>query len=183
MQKLGQAVVFLVVFVGVAALLYKIAAPHVLPPVTSNSSDSVSPPAVSNPVTPPSPSAAVASVAPTAPPSGRIAAPRSAAQRESDDIEARRAPYYQWLRTNYGDVLAAEQPNSSDTATLDLYTRRADPSLTLWLVAHAVQPYADQYGFNHVRFFAPNPPTEVERYRFAAEASPDRDGQWHAFEK
>lgn len=179
MQKFGQIVVFLLVFAGVAALLYFVAAPKVLPPAPAANAPLAPPTAtVSKPV---SERSVVSTDAPAS--DTRIAPPRSAAQREADDIEARRAPYYQWLHSKFGNVLVAQQPNPSDTATLDLYTSRSDRSLILPLVAQAVQPYADQYGFNHVRIFQPNPPTEVERYRFAAEANPDRNGKWSAFEK
>ncbi len=177
MQRLGQSAVFLLVFVGVGLLCYYLAAPHILPPVGG--------PNVS--VLPPTPSPnlrtnAAPSAAPTLP-AMPMAPPRSATQREADDLEVRRAPYYQWLRSKFADTLTAEQPCSSDAATLDLYTNRSDPSLVLTLLGQAVQPYADRYGFNHVRFFMPNPPGSVEQYRFAAEASPRPDGTWKAFEK
>ncbi|MCW3054667.1 MAG: hypothetical protein JWN14_3837 [Chthonomonadales bacterium] len=182
MQKLGQTFVFLLVFVGVGLLCFYLAAPHILPP-TSGQGTSVPPPAP-DPTTAPSPTAPTftPSSAPTLP-TTRIAPPRSATQRESDDIEARRAPYYQWLHSTFGDVLTAQQASSSDQATLDLYTSRSDSTLVLSLLGRAIQPYADRYGFNHVRFFMPNPAGSVERYRFAAEASPASDGTWNAFEK
>jgi hypothetical protein len=176
MQRLGQTVVLLCVFVGTALLLYFVAAPHFLPPAV----------APTTPVLPPvsevhSPDV----IDPGSPafPHGPIAAPRSAPQREADDLEARRAPYYRWLHTKFGDALSAQQASSADAATLDLYTTRSDSSLVLFLLGQAVQPYADRYGFNHVRFFQPNPPGEIERYRFDAEASPSSDGSWKAFTK
>ena len=174
MQRLGQAVVFLCVFVGVAALLLLVAAPHLSP-------SSSAPP----PVAPPEPDSSPvrASAASPALSTAPIAPPRTAAQRESDDLEARRAPYYRWLHEKFGDVLSAQQASASDAATLDLTLTRADSTLVLSLLGQAVQPYADRYGFNHVRFFMPNAPGEVERYRFAAEASPSPDGSWKAFEK
>ena len=177
MQKLGQTVVFLLVFVGVGMLCYFAAAPHLLPPAASPTASVLpSPPDVNSA---PNASPSAAPVSPSAP----IAPPRSASQRDSDSIEARRAPYYKWLHTKFGDTLSAQQASSSDAATLDLYTNRADSSLVLSLLGQAVQPYASHYGFNHVRFFLPNPPGSVEQYRFAAEASPSPDGSWKAFEK
>jgi hypothetical protein len=178
MQRLGQAVVFLIVFIGVGLVLFKVAAPRVLPPV-STSSDSVLPPAPGSASSAPT----VASAASPSLASAPIATPRTASQREADDLEARRAPYYRWLHTQFGEALAAQQVSTSDAATLDLTMNRADPSLVLTLLGQAVQPYADRYGFNHVRFFQPNPPGSVERYRFAAEASPTANGAWQAFEK
>ena len=178
MQKLGQTFVFLLVFVGVGLLCYYLAAPHVLPPA-SGPGASVPPPAPETTTLPtPSPNSASPAL-----PTTRISPPRSATQREADDIEARRAPYYQWLHATFGDVLTAQQSSSSDQATLDLYTNRSDSTLVLSLLSRAVQPYADRYGFNHVRFFMPNPAGSVEHYRFAAEASPASSGTWNAFEK
>jgi hypothetical protein len=177
MQRFGQTVVFLLVFCAAALLLYLAAAPHLLPPATSPTAPVLPPTADTEPPVNGAPSAAP--TLPTAP----IAPPRTAAQRAADDIEVRRAPYYRWLHTKFGEILAAQQAGASDSATLDLYTTRADPSLVLSLLGQAVQPYADRYGFNHVRFFMPNPPGNVERYRFAAEASPGADGSWKAFEK
>jgi len=181
MQKLGQTFVFLLVFVGVGLLCYYLAAPRMLSPA-SGPGTTVPPPAPDPGTAPPTVPASTPSAAPTLPVT-RIAPPRSASQREADDIEARRAPYYQWLHATLGDVLTAQQASSSDQATLDLYTSRSDSTLVLFLLGRAVQPYADRYGFNHVRFFMPNPAGSVERYRFAAEASPASDGTWNAFEK
>jgi hypothetical protein len=177
MQRLGQALVFLLVFVGVGLGCYFLLAPHVVPPASGPNAP-VPPPAAESM---PAPTSATG----TSPvlPAARIAPPRSATQREADDIEARRAPDSQWLRSKFGDTLAGEQSSSSDQATLDLYTNRSDSTLVLTLLGQAVQPYADQYGFNHVRFFMPNPTGSVEQYRFAAEASPSPDGSWKAFEK
>lgn len=181
MQKLGQTFVFLLVFVGVGLLCYYLAAPHILPPA-SGTGASV-PPISPDPTTAPPPAHySTPSATPTLP-TTRIAPPRSATQRESDDIEARRAPYYQWLHATFGDVLTAQQSSSSDQATLDLYTSRADSTLVLSLLGRAIQPYADTYGFNHVRFFMPNSAGSLEHFRFAAEASPSSDGTWNAFEK
>jgi hypothetical protein len=177
MQRLGQTVVFLLVFFGVGLLCYFLAAPHILPPATGPSASVTPPPTETTPT--PTASTDASPRLPAAP----IAPPRSASQRESDDIEARRAPYYQWLHTKFGDTLTAQQSSSSDQATLDLYTNRSDSRLVLYLLGQGVQPYADRYGFNHVRFFMPNPAGSVEHYRFAAEASPDPNGSWRAFEK
>ena len=177
MQRLGQALVFLLVFVGVGLGCSFLLIPHVAPPVSGPNAPVQPPPSETTP-TPTS-----SREDSPAPPAARIAPPRNATQREADDIEARRAPYYRWLHSQFGDTLAGEQSNSSDQATLDLYTNRSDSSLVLTLLGQAVQPYADQYGFNHVRFFMPNPPGSVEQYRFAAEASPSPDGSWKAFEK
>lgn len=174
MQRLGQTVVFLFVFVAVALLCLFVAAPHVRP---SNPAVSASAPlpSVSEPANPFNTSPAL--------PDAAISVPRTASQREADGIEARRAPYYRWLRAKFGDVLSAQQAGSADAATLDLTMNRADPSLVLALLGQAVQPYAARYGFSHVRFFQPNPPGDLERYRFAAEAAPGPDGSWRAFEK
>ena len=177
MQKFGQTVVFLFVFVGVALLFYVVASPHFLPPATAPTAP-VLPPTAEN-ASDALPTSSSSPVLPNTP----ISPPRTTSQREADTIETRRAPYYRWLHTKYGDHLAGQQTNPADSATLDLYTTHADPALVLYLLGQAVQPYANQYGFNHVRFFQPNPPGEVERYRFDAEASPDPDGTWKAFTK
>ena len=173
MQRLGQTVVFLFAFVGVALVLFRAAAPRLLPPAAAPIA----------PVLPPNLEPVFAPNTSPALPNPLIAPPQTASQREADDIEVRRAPYYRWLHSKFGDVLSAQQSSSADAATLDLYTTQADPSLVLSLLGQAGQPYADQYGFNHVRFFMPNAPGSVERYRFAAEASPSADRRWKAFEK
>ncbi len=176
MKRAVQTLILLLIALVSGLLLYLFAAPHFL----------------ASPLTPPSPSVPPsAGVSPSAPASeavptlsgGPIAPPRNSQQREAESIEARRAPYYRWLREKFGDVLADEQPNPSDAATLDLTTSRYDVRFPLYLVAQAVQPYADQYGFDHVRIFQPNPAGSVERYRFDSEASPDRNGAWHTFAK
>ena len=173
MQRLGQTVVCLFVFIGVALILWLAAAPRLLPPAATPIA----------PVLPPNPEPISAPNTSLALPNAPIATPRTASQREADDIEVRRAPYYRWLHSKFGGVLSAQQSSPTDAATLDLYTTQADPSLVLSLLGQAVQPYADRYGFNHVRFFMPNAPGSVERYRLAAEASPSADGSWKAFEK
>lgn len=177
MQRLGQTVVFVLVFCAAALILYLAAAPRVLPPAAAPTAP-VSPPSAENAA-----SDSISTSSAPALPAAPITPPRTAPQREADSLESRRTPYYRWLHTKFGDTLAAQQASSSDAATLDLYTTRADPALVLYLLGQAVQPYADQYGFNHVRFFMPNPAGSVERYRFAAEASPSPDGSWKAFEK
>ena len=78
MQRLGQTVVFVLVFCAAALVLYLAAAPHLLPPA----------PAPTAPVSPPSAeNAASDSVSPSsapALPAAPIVPPRTAPQREAD---------------------------------------------------------------------------------------------------
>jgi hypothetical protein len=183
---MGKAPILLLIAVGTGLCLYWLIAPHVLvadrpkaavsaptPAPRKTSSDASSTPVVRTPPT-----------VPSALPFDRpVEPPRTTEQREKEDIEARRGPYYSWIKRTLGDRLDGWQPAHDDPATLELYLMRNDPRMITRLLEVAVQPYARQYGFVHVRLFLPNPPGSVDRYRLYAEANPDENGAWHAFIK
>ncbi len=175
MKRIAQSLVLLIIALVSGLLLYRAAAPRLLPPIPVAEPSASLPPSSARHET----ATASVPVLPDAP----IAPPKSTQQHEAQSIETRRRPYYRWLREKFGDVLEDERPSSGDSATLDLTTSRYDPQLVLYLVAHAVQPNADQFGFDHVRIFQPNPPGSLERVKFDSEASPDGNGIWHAFAK
>lgn len=112
-----------------------------------------------------------------------IEPPRSPQQREQDDLEAKRGPFYAALHQNGETLLAAFQPASDDPATLELYAVQNNNQTALQLLSLASRADAFHYGFRHIRIFLPNPPESVERYRLEAEATPDANGAWQAFRK
>ncbi len=114
-----------------------------------------------------------------------IDVPLTSEQRSQENLELRRSPLYEWIRSNTLGILVGWQPSSADPATLDLYMSRADSYASQMslcmdnLVAH----YATKYGFNHVRFFAPNPPTDIDQWHVDSEATPDANGKWNLYKK
>jgi len=121
-----------------------------------------------------------ASAAPAGP---ALAAPRTSEQREQDDVEAKRAPYYRWLREQAGDRVTDVRLADDDRATLVLYTSIDNPQIVPSLVRDVILPDAYRFGFRHVRFFVPNPAGSVSQYRFDAESDADADGNWTTFHK
>jgi hypothetical protein len=111
-----------------------------------------------------------------------VETPRTGQQRETDDREARRGVFYRWIRENLSGQLVGWQPDPHDPATLELYTLRDNPQEISQLLATVVQPHAYHYGFNHVKFYLPNPPGGVDHYRLDAEAQYD-NGVWQLFRK
>jgi hypothetical protein len=113
-----------------------------------------------------------------------IDVPLTNAQRSQKDLEARRGPLYDWVRTNMHEILVGWQPASTDPATLDLYMARESYSADISLcMNNLVEPYATRYGFSHVQFFVPNPPTDAAPWRLDSEATPDANGNWHLYKK
>jgi len=82
--------------------------------------------------------------------------PRTPQQREQDNREAQRGPFYASLRHNGDALLAAFQPASDDAATLELYAYRDDSQIVLQMVTLASRADAYHYGFRHIRLYLPN---------------------------
>jgi hypothetical protein len=114
---------------------------------------------------------------------GPIEPPKSAQARERETLESRRLPLYARLRQDLRGSLAAVRPSDDDAATLDLYAAQDTPGNTIALLNLALRDNVSYYGFNHIRFFAPNPAQSIERFRLDAEANSDRDGNWQTFKK
>jgi len=112
---------------------------------------------------------------------GPIEPPRTEQQKERDAIESRRMTLYGRLHQDLGAEVVAIRPSDDDAATLDLYAAR-DVS-TLALLSVALRANIAYYGFRHIRFFAPNPPQSIEKFRLDAEASADAAGNWQTFKK
>jgi hypothetical protein len=182
---MGRALALLLVAVGTGLLVYWLAAPHFLKPDRA----ALAPPAWRSPETAtPAPPETPASPT-TAPPQQNSAppapleAPRSTEQKERDDLEAQRAPFYARLRQELGAYLVSARPADPDRATLELYAAADDAQVVPLLLRQGVQPDAYRYGFRRVYFYLPNRPGEVERYRLDTEATCDASGAWHAFRK
>lgn len=184
---MARATLFVLIMVATGLLVYLLAAPHFLAPGTSPTVPTATPTSIAG--TPGDSANAGSSLAPDASnPSGnsvsnspRIEVPRSNAQREHDDLEAKRGPFYDWIRKNMKDVLVGWEPSASDPATLDLYLGRDDPSRIPWLMQNLVTVYAHQYGFDHVRFFLPT--NTSDHWRLDSESSFDDTGTWNTFRK
>src|SRR5262249_17878154 len=112
-----------------------------------------------------------------------LAPPRTPEQRANDDLEAKRAPYYRWVREQAAGLVSDVRPADDDGSALVIYTTSDTPDIVSTLASDVIAPAAFQYGFRHVRFFVPNPPGSVSQYRYDAESNADPDGSWHTFHK
>ncbi|HZT40772.1 MAG TPA: hypothetical protein VFA07_01215 [Chthonomonadaceae bacterium] len=168
-RSLGRALILLAVALGSGLLVFWLAAPRFLPSSGASAASSRG----SSGADSTSSNGASAS----------IPAPLTAEQKQHNAIEAQRAPFYGRLRGQLGDLVSDARPAADDQATLLLYAQHGDEHAVDDLLAQAVQPDAFRYGFRHVRFYLPNPPGNLDKYRFAAEANADDNGVWQAFYK
>ena len=181
---MGKTLGLLLIVIASGLLIYWIVGPVLLPTASQLPSQTASPthvPAVtgSPEVADPGSGAPNATVSPLAP----LAPPRTPQQQATDELEARRAPYYEWIRRVAGDRVSDVTVADDDRATLVLTARADTPDMVTSLAHDVVYPYAFQYGFRHVRFYVPNAPGSVERYRFDAEANCDKANHWNVFKK
>lgn len=177
---MGRALLVLMVAIGTALVVFWLAAPRLL------STKDVDSPAHSQeilrPESPPAPAATAAAAEPDASTEPGIAPPLTREEREYADIEARRAPFYDSLRRNYSFITVL-RPAPGDQTTIEVYLNQTDTQLVPTLVYDAIAPYAKRYGFRRARFYMPNPPGSVERYRLDSEATQDSGGGWNTFRK
>ncbi len=113
--------------------------------------------------------------------SSPLPAPRSVNQRAADDLVAKRADYCHFLLQKCADLIADAHPADDDPAVLLLYAAKDAPNIVQQILSQTVQPYAYKYGFRHIRFYVPNGPASIEKYRFEAEANADENAVWHVF--
>ena len=177
---MGRNLMILAVAILTGLLIFWLASPYLLPAPKPNS---FLPAAGNNDTTPSSstekqPAADHAGVLNSAAP---LSAPRFQSQRTTNDLESKRADYYDFLRRQCADLIADARPADDDSAVLLLYAAKDEPNVVPQMLSRAVQPCAYKYGFRHTRFYVPNPPGSVERYRFEAEANADENGAWHVF--
>ncbi len=111
-----------------------------------------------------------------------IAPVQTPEQKAINDYEAQRAPFYDILRRQCGDIVVEGRPALEDRSILVLYATRRDATIVTDLLTRVVNPYAYAYGFRHVRFYLPNPRGSIEHYQLAAEANSDGNGHWQAFQ-
>jgi hypothetical protein len=174
---MGRALLVLIVAIGTALIVFWLAAPRLLSSrnadaaprgtrMTETSADPISPSSSRNNSTQDS----------------AITSPRTPEEREYEDLEAKRAPFYTWVRQNFSYV-SALRPAQEDQATLEIYSRADDPRVVTTLLHDAVAPYGKRYGFRRVRYFLPNSPGSVDRYRLDSESTPDASGVWNTFRK
>jgi hypothetical protein len=169
---LGRAIAFVAIAALTVYLILRFATPAVLPnpapdssPNSAANSETVSPPVLS-----PQPSLSTDPIAP----------PRTEERRQQEQTEARRAPFYVLLRQNFASI-AAVRPAADDPATLEIYANIDDPRVSMEIVRLAMVPNGSKYGFERVRFYLPNAPGSVDRYRLDAEATVDKQGVWNTF--
>jgi hypothetical protein len=186
---MGKAFGIFLIAVASGLLIYWAVAPLLLPSAAHPASNPVIPVPAGSPDPTAQPASTTIPTAPNspaplpAPAPGEMEAPRTPEQKEVDAREAKRRAYYEWVKRTAADRVSDVTPATDDAATLVLYTRYDSPDLAATLANDVILPYAYGYGFRHVRYFVPNPPGSVERYRYDAESNADADGSWHTFKK
>ncbi len=179
---MGKAMVLSLVALAVGLFVYWLARPRTVAPARERTTSTVPEnpvPSGPNPPNPPNHASA-----PAAPPAtGPIEPPRTEQEKEHDTLESRRAPLYGRLHQDFGAALVAVRPSDDDAATLDLYAAQDAPGNTLGLLNLALRANIAYYGFRHIRFYLPNPPQTIEKFRLDAEASVDSAGNWQTFKK
>lgn len=179
---MARAIGLVLVALLAGFMVFRLAAPQVAPRASPAF------PASSVPSAPAIPSGAPVSPQPLPaplPPSAAdtLSVPRSAEAQGRQTLEAKRAPYYDQLRTTAGSLLTEVGPASDDATTLLVYCLRDESDTSLTLLQNVVAPDAFRFGFNRIRCYLPNPPDSPERYRLYAESSLDSHGVWHTFLK
>lgn len=186
---MGRALLVIVIAACTCLLVLWLAAPHPLSPaapappgcapspVPVNSATAVTSSNALPPITaigvPGNGSAALPNIAPLVSPE----------QKAMEEYEAQRAPFYAYLRDKCASLVTDGRPSQEDRSLLVLYTARNDAAIVTDILTQIVTPYAYSYGFRHVRFYLPNPPGSVERYRLAAEAQAASPNNWQAFQR
>ena len=112
----------------------------------------------------------------------RVDLPSTEEQRERDEITRKRLPFFQSLRANFSKEISSFGVTQS-VDTLDIVVTDPAPESIQTLVARAVSPTAEQYGFKKVRTFIANPPGSVEPLKLVAESTYDGAGRWNTFLK
>ena len=186
---MGRALLGIVIAACTCLLALWLLAPRLLSPGSS------APAPASSPSASAAPTASAASSASALPPITATSAPGtqnalpgiaplvSPEQKAIQDYEAQRAPFYAFLRDKCAALIADGRPSDAERSLLVLYTARNDDRVVTDILAQVITPYAYAYGFRHVRFYLPNPPGGVERYRLAAEAQASAPNTWQAFQK
>jgi len=182
---MGKILGLLLIAIASALLIYWIVVPSLVPTLNRQMPQASAPAGVPGQ----SPASSLPGIPqsniPAAEPSAQtsLAPPRTPEQQAVDDLEAKRKPYYDWVWHTAGGLVAEVAPADDDRSTLVIYTRQDTPDIVTTLARDVVFPYAFQYGFRHIRFFIPNPPDMVERYRFDSEANRGDDNKWNLFKK
>ncbi|CEK20299.1 hypothetical protein CWRG_02788 [Chthonomonas calidirosea] len=98
--------------------------------------------------------------------------PPPLSQEQLNDIarENQRTPYYDWLR-NSSNGLVQQAYADTDRTVLIVQLAGAEPDALTVLFNRAIVPYANRYGFLHVRFYVPISPDNPQDRRLYAEAS------------
>src|SRR5437016_6199106 len=123
---MAKALVIIIVAVIVGSLVYLAAAPRLLHSGASNpQSADAGAQRPSQPIVDPHNPSAPSGAVDNSPPVG---VPQSSEQKQQADLEAKRGPFYTWIRTHMRKYLVGWQPNPADPACLDLYLARSDPS-------------------------------------------------------
>lgn len=115
-------------------------------------------------------------------PANRIDLPSTPEQELREETTRKRLPFFQMLRTRFGrEISSFGVTHGIDT--LDIVVTNPDPQAIQALVAQAVSPTAEQYGFRKVRAFIANPSGTVEPLTLVAESTYDGAGRWNTFLK
>jgi hypothetical protein len=145
-----------------------------------------SPPAAVQPPTPteslPRESSAVTPQPPMA--SGQpLKVPLTPEQKQVQDLEASRGPFYDLIRKEYGQMLSGFEPDKGDRAVLCLYLKSRTQGDVDMLTERLIKPNAYQYGFTHVRFYAQDDASGYSKWAVDSEADYGTDSVWRLVRK
>lgn len=166
---MARAVGFLLLMALAGLVAYRLLAPRLL----HMTSTKPNPPAPSTSAPAATSSAAPSSaVAPSASAQQPPNIPPPLSQEQQNDIarENQRAPYYDWLRSA-SNGLVQQAYADTDRTVLIVQLSGADPNALTTLFEKAIVPYANRYGFLHVRFYVPASSDNPADGQLYAEAS------------
>ena len=106
----------------------------------------------------------------------------SAQKQLRDDATRRRLPFFQFLRNKYGKEISSFGVTDA-IDTLDIVVSNPDTAAIQGLIAQAISPTAEQYGFRKARVFIANPVGTLEPLKLVAESTYDGAGRWNTFLK
>ena len=109
--------------------------------------------------------------------------PISPEQKQVQDLEASRGPFYDLIRKEYGQMLSGFEPDKGDRAVLCLYMRSRTQGDVDLLTERLVKPNAFQYGFTHVRFYAQDDASGYSKWAVDSEADYGTDSVWRLVRK
>ncbi len=93
-----------------------------------------------------------------------------------------RQPLFRFMRERFGSIIVG-CAEGEDVDTLDVTLTRNDADTLQTVMTGVVLPYGREYGFRHVRFYIPSPPSSPDPRTLIAEAALSEQGRWTLFPK